>query len=45
MTNLQLIYAIRTIQQDWWDGDVEMNVALSEIRALFGEWEPDACKN
>lgn len=31
-----LLSEIDRIQQEWWEGDVEMNVALSEIRCLFG---------
>lgn len=28
---------IDKIQQEWWDGIVPMNVALSEIRVILGE--------
>ena len=30
---------IRRIQQEWWDGELEMNVALSEIREVFREYD------
>lgn len=35
LTDKELLDKIYTIQQEWWEGDIEMNVALSEIRALF----------
>lgn len=39
MTDRELLRRIERIQQEWWDGEVEMNVALSEIRALFRFWD------
>lgn len=38
VTDRELLRRIERIQQEWWDGDVEMNVAMSEIRSLFRFW-------
>lgn len=39
MTDRALLRRIENIQQEWWEGDIESNVALSEIHALFRFWE------
>lgn len=33
---LTMLDKINTIQQEWWGGDLENNVAMSEIRCVLG---------